>query len=61
MTERIDIKPARPHAPLPPLRDSSFWDAGMGGIFTCYCIVLALRLYRGHQAQQIEASEVMPA
>ncbi|MFJ2778080.1 hypothetical protein [Kitasatospora sp. NPDC087315] len=61
MTERIDLKPARPRAPLRPLRDSSFWGADVGGIFTCYRIVLGLRLYRGHQAQQIKASEVMPA
>ncbi|MGW2984281.1 hypothetical protein [Streptomyces goshikiensis] len=61
MAERIDLKPARPRAPLRPLRDSSFWDAGMGGIFTCYRIVLGLRLYRGHQAQCIEASEVTSA
>ncbi|MCM2392683.1 hypothetical protein [Streptomyces albipurpureus] len=61
MTERIDIKPARPHAPLRQLRDSSFWGAGMGGIFTCYRIVLTLRFYRGRQALQIEASAVMPA
>ncbi|MEV7867549.1 hypothetical protein AB0P17_15915 [Streptomyces sp. NPDC088124] len=61
MTERIDLKPARPRAPLRPLRDSSFWGVGMGGIFTSYRIVLGLRLYRGHQTQRIEASEVMPA
>ncbi|MFJ6138904.1 hypothetical protein [Kitasatospora sp. NPDC092286] len=61
MTERIDLKPARPRAPLRPLRDSSFWGAGMGGIFTCYRIDLALRLYREHHAQQVETPEAVPA
>ncbi|MBD0673926.1 hypothetical protein [Streptomyces sp. CBMA156] len=61
MTKRIDLKPARPRAPLRPLRDSSYWGAGMGGIFTRYRIALSPRLYRGHQTQRIEASEVVPA
>ncbi|MEW1548354.1 hypothetical protein [Streptomyces tsukubensis] len=61
MSKQIDLKPARPRAPLRPLRDSSYWGADMGGIITRYRIALGLRLYRGHQPRQIEASEVMPA
>ncbi|WP_412075422.1 hypothetical protein ACLF6K_05745 [Streptomyces xanthophaeus] len=60
MTERIAIKPIRPHGPPQPPTDWSFWDADVGRFFACCCIVLALRLYREHQAQQVEASEVMP-
>ncbi|MFD7669051.1 hypothetical protein [Streptomyces sp. NPDC059788] len=61
MTERIAIEPARPHGPLQPLLDWSFWGAGIGGLFTCYCIDLALRLSREHLAQPVEAPEVVPA
>ncbi|MFF8902609.1 hypothetical protein ACF082_34645 [Streptomyces lydicus] len=61
MTERITIEPARPHGLLQPLPDWSFWDVGMGGFFTCYCIVLALRCYREHLAHQVGAPEAVPA
>ncbi|MYR55241.1 hypothetical protein GTY54_02930 [Streptomyces sp. SID625] len=61
MTERIDLMPVRPRAPLRLLHDSSFWGAGMGGIFTRYRIVLGLRLRPGHQGQRVEVSEAMPA
>ncbi|MFJ7280510.1 hypothetical protein [Kitasatospora sp. NPDC098663] len=30
-------------------------------LFTCYCIDLAARLYREHQAQQVETLEAVPA
>ncbi|WP_269153439.1 hypothetical protein [Streptomyces halstedii] len=43
MAKRIDLKPARPRAPMRPLRDTSFSDC-MGGIFTRYRIALGLRL-----------------
>ncbi|MBL1115358.1 hypothetical protein JK364_23595 [Streptomyces sp. 110] len=61
MTVQIPIEPARPHGPLQSLPDWSFSGAGMGGLFTCYCIDLAVRLYREHQTQQAEAPEAVPA
>ncbi|WP_434598363.1 hypothetical protein [Streptomyces sp. A5-4] len=61
MTERIATESARPHSPLQPLPDWSFWDAGMGGFCTCYCIDLAVRLYHEYQAQQAETPEAVPA
>ncbi|MDW6057982.1 hypothetical protein SAZ11_07755 [Streptomyces sp. FXJ1.4098] len=61
MTEQTPIEPARPHAPLRSLLDWSFWGAGIGGLFTCYCIDLALRLYREHLAHQAESPEAVPA
>ncbi|MFD4242697.1 hypothetical protein ACFWP3_14010 [Streptomyces sp. NPDC058525] len=60
MTERIANKPVRPHGPLQPPTDWSFRDADMGRFFAFCCIVLPLRRYREHQAQQVESSEVIP-
>ncbi|KAB7839510.1 hypothetical protein [Streptomyces mobaraensis] len=60
MTERIAIKPIRLQAPPQPLTDWSFWGADVGHFFACCCIVLPLRLYREHQARQVETPEAVP-
>ncbi|KOT57091.1 MULTISPECIES: hypothetical protein [Streptomyces] len=60
MTEQTPAGPARPHGAVRSLLDRSLWGAGIGGLFVCYCIDLALRLYREHLAQPVGAPEVVP-
>ncbi|MEU7156113.1 hypothetical protein AB0A98_06665 [Streptomyces chrestomyceticus] len=61
MTEQVAIEPIRPYGPLRPLPDWLFWNAGVGGFFTCYCVVPALRPHREHLVHQAVALEAVPA